>query len=265
MSKLLALAGFAILTMGYVGFGSTSKASIGGIGVQQAQVATQTNASFGSDNCSFELFKNAITANESKGSYTIRAGKPDSKGRFAYGRYQVMSYNIGPWSEEHCGRKYSVEDFRNDPECQEKIFKGEVLKLYAKYGNWGDVASSWFSGDPLAGNNGKDAFGMTVPGYVSAVLNHMRKHSNECISTVNEKPQSPRLQDSEVSPKIAKESMDVLVQHLSGLPCNPPDLSGCGLGKAYRLSDGSIGLVEEHPPSEKVPRIHPGLSLFRAP
>jgi hypothetical protein len=50
-------------------------------------------------------YADAIASIESAGSGDYSAIGPDTgKGR-AYGRYQVMDFNIGPWTEKHLGRR----------------------------------------------------------------------------------------------------------------------------------------------------------------
>lgn len=43
----------------------------------------------------------------------------------AYGKYQVMGKNVGPWTKEVFGQEMSPQDFENNPQAQEAIFKAK--------------------------------------------------------------------------------------------------------------------------------------------
>ncbi len=77
---------------------------------------------------------------------------PKSKyyGDKAYGFYQMMGKNIPQWTEEALGKRMTPEEFKNDPEAQDKTFDYQFGKLKEKYGNFADAASAWHSGRPLA-------------------------------------------------------------------------------------------------------------------
>lgn len=209
----------------------------------------------------FDAFRGGITKIESGGNY--RAVSPmNPNGQRAYGRYQMLGSNIRKWAG------VSVQEFLANPELQDRVFKEQSMICYAKYGNWADCASMWFSGRPLRNNNAKDVTGTSVPKYVSIVLAEMnkRRRAEPAITSIGTAPQIPRpksvrLTDAEGA-KYGSQSMQILVQHLKGLDCHPPsDMSGCGLGTAYQLNDEVVGIVEVHAPSKSIPHEHPGLSL----
>lgn len=113
----------------------------------------------------------AFAAVESKGSGGYQAVGPDTgKGR-AYGKYQVMDFNIGPWTEEIVGRRMTPEEFLNSPQAQDAVFNAKIGGYMQKYGTLEDAASMWFSGKPYAGNNRSDGY-LTVPEYVSRVTSN---------------------------------------------------------------------------------------------
>mgnify|MGYP001020427060 CR=1 FL=1 len=89
------------------------------------------------------------------------------KGDRAYGKYQVMGKNIPSWTKEAFGKAMTIEEFLNSPEKQDALIKFRAEKDYAKYGNWDDVASVWFSGKPLKNNVMSDDLGTTVPEYIT--------------------------------------------------------------------------------------------------
>lgn len=213
----------------------------------------------------FDAYSGGITKIESGGKYQI-VGPATKSGDHAYGRYQIMGNNIPRWTLEVLGKKMTPNEFLNDNNAQDQVFRAKSMQCYAQYGNWADCASMWFSGRPLRNNNAKDVTGTSVPKYVSIVLAEMNKRrstepSFSTSNNVNPRPKAYRLSDQEGAP-YGKQSMQILVQHLKGLDCHPPsDMSGCGLGTAYELNDEIVGIVEIHAPSPTIPHKHPGLSL----
>lgn len=117
-----------------------------------------------------------IARNESDGSGGYMAIGPVVqkgmyKGQRAIGKYQVMQGNIAPWSKEILGYSVTPQQFYNNPQLQDQIVAGKMQQYYKRYGNWGDVASAWFTGGPLAKNaNKKDTFGTTGAQYVNKFL-----------------------------------------------------------------------------------------------
>jgi len=111
--------------------------------------------------------QSAFSAVESGGRYDA-VGPETGKGR-AYGKYQVMDFNIGPWTEEILGRRMSVDEFLASPEAQDAVFNAKMRDYTNRYGTVEDAASMWFSGRPYAGNNRSDGY-LTVPQYVSRVM-----------------------------------------------------------------------------------------------
>lgn len=111
-------------------------------------------------------YADAIASVESAGSGDYSAVGPDTgKGR-AYGRYQVMDFNVGPWTKKHLGKEMTPQEFLNDPAAQDAVFSGEFGSYVQKYGNPQDAASMWFSGRPMAAaGNASDGYN-TVPQYV---------------------------------------------------------------------------------------------------
>ena len=116
---------------------------------------------------------NAIASIESAGSGDYSAlGPVTAKGNRAYGRYQVMDFNIGPWTEKHLGRRLTPEEFLASKEAQDAVFAGEFGGNVEKYGNPQDAASVWFTGKPVAtGGNRKDILGTTGNVYVDKFNN----------------------------------------------------------------------------------------------
>jgi hypothetical protein len=115
---------------------------------------------------------NALAAVESKGSGDYAAVGPVVKkgmykGQRAYGRYQVMEGNIGPWTEAAVGRRFTTEEFMASPEVQDAVASHQLQMSKDKYGTWEDAASVWFSGRPMS-KAGKASDGyLTTPEYIN--------------------------------------------------------------------------------------------------
>lgn len=115
--------------------------------------------------------REAIAAVESRGSGDYAAIGPVVtkgmyKGQRAYGRYQVMEGNIGPWTKEVFGKPMTTEEFMNDPEAQDAVVENQLRKSYEKFGTYDDAASVWFSGQPYDPSSRKSDGSTTVPEYV---------------------------------------------------------------------------------------------------
>ena len=121
--------------------------------------------------------REALAAVESRGSGDYAAIGPVVekgmyKGQRAYGRYQVMEGNIGPWTREVFGKAMTVDEFMADPKAQDAVVEHQLKKSYNKYGNFDDAASVWFSGLPVSkAGNRSDNF-TTVPEYVKKFRRH---------------------------------------------------------------------------------------------
>lgn len=110
----------------------------------------------------------AIASIESAGSGGYSAlGPVTQKGNRAYGKYQVMDFNIGPWTEKYLGKRLTPQEFLASPEAQEAVFRGEFGGNVEKYGSPQEAASVWFTGQPMSrGANRKDILGTTGSGYI---------------------------------------------------------------------------------------------------
>src|SRR5689334_16938911 len=106
----------------------------------------------------------SISAIESGGNYGI-LGPVTKSGDRAYGKYQVMGNNIGPWSEEILGKKLSPQEFLADPAAQDAVFQGKFGQYAEKYGPEG-AAQAWFGGPGSVGKlDRKDQLGTSVGDY----------------------------------------------------------------------------------------------------
>ena len=115
-------------------------------------------------------YARAIAAIESSGRYDA-LGPLMTTGRYAgdraYGKYQVMGGNIPQWSQEALGRTLTPDQFKADPEAQDKVFEHRFGGFMNKFG--GDpreAASMWFSGRPIAQAGNASDGQTTVPEYL---------------------------------------------------------------------------------------------------
>lgn len=82
----------------------------------------------------------AIRSQESGGNY--RAVNSDSG---ALGGYQIMPFNLGPWSQAALGRSVSRSQFLNSPQIQDAIARWQLGNYLKKYGAAG-AAVAWYGG-----------------------------------------------------------------------------------------------------------------------
>ncbi len=105
----------------------------------------------------------AISGIESGGNYRA-IGPETGKGR-ALGKYQVMDFNVGPWSREVLGREVTPQEFIATPQIQDAIFNAKFGQYEKKYGPEG-AARAWFAGEGgMNDPNRKDVLGTTVSAY----------------------------------------------------------------------------------------------------
>ena len=146
----------------------------------------------------------SIAALESGGErnpYAAR-GPIVRSGDRAYGKYQVMGANVGPWTREILGREMTPEQFAADSIAQEKVFAGKFGQYVEKYGSPEAAASVWFTGRPSAPDaQARDAngrpFGLTGQQYVDRFKAGLPAETPASIAPV---PQSAAVQASAPQP-----------------------------------------------------------------
>jgi hypothetical protein len=113
-----------------------------------------------------DRWSSAISGIESGGNYG--AVTDAGKGRKVYGKYQVLDSNIGPWTQSALGRAMTPDEFLNDRDAQEAVFKNQFGNYVQKYGTPEDAASAWLTGRPLSSaGNVADRFGTTAQAYAA--------------------------------------------------------------------------------------------------
>ena len=118
-------------------------------------------------------FLNSLAKTESGGKYTALGPVISSgmyKGDRAYGKYQVMGKNVPSWTKQYLGVSMTPQQFVSNPQAQDKLMAARAQELYNKYGNWEDVASIHFTGQPAKiGATKKDQLGTTGAQYIKSV------------------------------------------------------------------------------------------------
>jgi hypothetical protein len=106
----------------------------------------------------------AISSIESGGKYD-ELGPFTKTGDRAYGKYQVMGANVPTWTKAHLGQEMTPEQFLQNPQAQDAVFKGQFGQYANKYGPEG-AAKAWFAGEGGMNNpNARDQLGTTVASY----------------------------------------------------------------------------------------------------
>ncbi|MDW9600427.1 tail length tape measure protein [Sinorhizobium meliloti] len=131
------------------------------------------------------MYAKAIQAIESSGNYGA-LGPVTRNGDRAYGAYQVMGNNIGPWSEAALGRRLSASEFLGDKSAQDAIFNHRFGGYVDKFGASG-AAQAWFGGPGSVGKGGMgaDILGTTGNSYVAKFNTQIAKMGETAAGAVN--------------------------------------------------------------------------------
>lgn len=129
-------------------------------------------------------YAKAIQAIESGGNYGA-LGPVTRNGDRAYGAYQVMGNNIGPWSKEALGKSMTASEFLNDKGAQDSIFAHKFGGYAEKYGA-GGAAQAWFGGPGSVGKGGMgtDILGTSGNAYVEKFTNNVGKLGDTAADAV---------------------------------------------------------------------------------
>jgi hypothetical protein len=144
----------------------------------------------------FEQFFSAISEQESGGRYSA-VGPSVQGGHHAYGKYQVMDYNIPSWTKKYYGKSLTPQQYLNNPKAQEAVARGVLQGYFNKYGAKG-AAAMWYSGQS---NPNKTYGNPPVYQYVNSVISKAGKYpsggSSSNFSTGSKV--TPKLSSSELA------------------------------------------------------------------
>ncbi len=130
--------------------------------------ASDSGANASNDKSYLGKVMNALAGQESGGSYSV----VNSIG--ARGKYQVMTANVGAWSQQVLGYRVTPAQFSASPDLQERIVRGIFGGYVTKYGVRGALAA-WYSGNPKRQNDYSHVGnGPSVGDYVDQVLARMK-------------------------------------------------------------------------------------------
>lgn len=131
-------------------------------------------------------YQQAISSVESgslAGNYGA-LGPWTKSGDRAYGRYQVMGDNVGPWTEKYYGQKLTPDQFVANPKAQDAVFNGEFGSYVNQYGPSG-AAAKWFTGSPTIRGR-SDVLGTTDNQYVDKFNAALRQASTQTTATTKD-------------------------------------------------------------------------------
>lgn len=135
-----------------------------------------------------DIAMGALSDVESRGSGGYKAvgsvvKKGMYKGQRAYGKYQVMEGNIGPWTEKYYGKRLSKEEFLANPEAQDTVVENLLLSNWEKYGSIEDAVSVWFTGRPFkkAQTAGASDDDIGIPEYMDRWRSNYNRRYNESL------------------------------------------------------------------------------------
>lgn len=156
-----------------------------------------------------------IESGSPEGNYSA-VGPANKKGQRAYGAYQVMDFNIGPWTKEVLGREMTPQEFLNDRTAQDQVYRAKFGALAQKHGPEG-AARAWFTGSPTG--TGSDVTGTSADEYVRR-FNAARNVAPAAGATVGQTAQ--RWADSITSPSPYQEGTPSFAQSAQNWAASNP-------------------------------------------
>lgn len=162
VSSMQVTAATVMVNGGVAGLGSLD-------GVTRLQSPANSNDPFAAimpASSDMSVYARAIQSIESSGNYSA-LGPLTKSGDRAYGAYQVMGANIGPWTEAALGRRLSSSEFLSSQSAQDAVFNHRFGSYVDRYGASG-AAQAWFGGPGSVGRGGNtaDILGTTGSAYV---------------------------------------------------------------------------------------------------
>ena len=198
-------------------------------------------------------YGDAIAGIESAGSGDYMALGPTTKsGDRAYGRYQVMGNNIGPWGMEVLGRQVTPAEFMKNPAIQDAIFEGKFGQYVKKYGPEG-AAKAWFAGEGGMNNpNARDQLGTSVADYAAKFNRGVPQQAMgfapeqaPAFPPMKKQPQQP-VGNISFDDLVPQQSVPAAVASAPSAEIGMPDAIGRGAaqGASFNFYDELRGLVE---------------------
>lgn len=181
-----------------------------------------------------------IESGSPEGNYSA-VGPANKKGQRAYGAYQVMDFNIGPWTKEVLGREMTPQEFLNDRNAQDQVYRAKFGALAQKHGPEG-AARAWFTGSPTG--TGSDVTGTSADEYVRR-FNAARSVAPAARATVGQTAQ--RWADSVASPSPYQENALGFAQHAQNWGASNP-LNNPSVGQtAQNWLNSFSGITSQRP------------------
>lgn len=132
-------------------------------------------------------YRQSIANIESSGGNYTALGPVTGSGDRAYGKYQVMGNNIGPWSEQALGRRLSASEFLRNDAAQDAVFDHVFGQYVDKYGEE-NAAQAWFGGEGSIGKTGRqDQLGTSVGSYGQRFMQGLSGNPSTPFTYANEK------------------------------------------------------------------------------
>lgn len=137
----------------------------------QAPTTGGDYGSSGGGSSDLDRLMRAIKSQESSNNYG--AVNHDSG---ALGGYQIMPFNLDPWSQEALGRSVSQSEFMSSPSIQDSIARYKLGQYLSKYGAAG-AAAAWYGGPGAVAhmddNNPQPGGYPSLRAYYEAILRRM--------------------------------------------------------------------------------------------
>lgn len=163
-------------------------------------VSTQTASPFAVHP---QHYANAISGIESGGNYQT-VGPQTSSGDRAFGKYQVMGSNVGPWTEAVLGKQLTPQEFLSDPKAQDAVFNAKFGTYVDKYGPEG-AAKAWFAGEGgMNDPNRRDILGTTVSSYADKFKNALGLNGDNAALPASATPTQYQQQSPSVFSKLGE-------------------------------------------------------------
>lgn len=201
----------------------------------------------------------AIASIESGGNYRT-IGPQTRGGDRAFGKYQVMGANVGPWTKEILGKELSPREFLLDQSAQDAVFNAKFGAYSDKYGPEG-AARAWFAGEGgMNDPNRRDILGTSVADYSKKFTAAMGSGGGQTpqkapweMSWQGEPSAEPQ-QTETPKPAPAKPDVGRMGAFMSGLK------SGATFNFGDELAGLSAAAVGGAPPAQSVkgPEPEPG-------